>query len=143
MITKKTTKKIHATVMKTAHSIKAQFKTFSQALKAAWEQIKSVSKTVLKVAVSSWKHGQFFKKDYVRKNGKFIKLERDSKNHKRAIVSLEEGEEFDARGSIYDGIATRYKGHRTQSWAKFRNVNGVLKAFNFDNQEIDLPAWVK
>jgi hypothetical protein len=96
----------------------------------------------IRVRVSSYKKAQVFKKDYVRKNGAFIRFAKTSGNHSMATVELEEGEEFDARGSEYVQGATRWDAAKCQGWAKFRNVGGKLVAFDFDGNEKSLPNWV-
>lgn len=93
------------------------------------------------VTVSSYKKATVFKKDYVRKAGKFAQFEKTSGNHAQCTFVLKNGEEFDARGSIYQDGATKWTAASCQSWAKFKNVNGELKAFDFEGIEIPLPPW--
>ena len=97
----------------------------------------------MKIIISSYKKAQVFKKDYVRINGQFIKLEKSSANHSYAIFEASEGDEFDARGSVYTQGTTKWSATECQSWAKFKVVNGQLVAFNFDGKEIPSPMWVK
>ena len=98
--------------------------------------------TTLVVTVRSYKKAQVFKKDYVRKGGEFIKLNKLSGSHKQATIELEEGEEFDARGSEYKQGATRWTASNCQSWSKFRNEGGELVALNYDGDKQDVPHWV-
>lgn len=99
--------------------------------------------TSIIVTVHSYKKAQGFKKDYVRKDGQFLRFQKDSGNHSSVKFTLEEGETFDARGSEYTVGATKWTASNCQSWAKFENREGTLVALNFDGKEIELPHWVR
>lgn len=97
----------------------------------------------MKIRIASYKKAQVFKRDYVRQNGKFIKLEKCSGNHSYADLELNEGEEFDARGSVYREGVTKWNAVNCQSWAKFTVRDGKLIAMNFDGREIPCPDWCR
>lgn len=97
----------------------------------------------IKVIVSSYKKAQVFKKDYVRFDGGFLKFEKCSGNHRMCVFELDNGETFDARGSVYQMGMTQWTAANGQSWAKFINRDGQLVAMNFDGAEVALPAWVR
>lgn len=96
----------------------------------------------MKIKISSYKKAQAFKKDYVRVNGSFVRFQKTSDNHSDVILDLEEGTEFEARGSKYREGLTKWDAQKAQSWAKFVVRDGVLVALNFDNQVVPLPGWV-
>jgi hypothetical protein len=98
---------------------------------------------IIKVLVASYKKAQVFRKDYVRKNGEFLKFERASGNHRYCIVELNSGEEFDARGSQYQNGATKWTSANCQGWARFKFDGERLTAHKFDGGEIPLPHWVR
>lgn len=102
----------------------------------------NTTQTTVTVSVSSYKKAQAFKKDYVRKDGQFIRFSKCSGNHSSVDFELADGETFDARGSEYTVGATRWTATNCQSWAKFENRGGKLVALNFDGAEIKLPHWV-
>ena len=93
--------------------------------------------------VFSYKKAQTFKKDYIRLNGQFLKFQKGSANHKILRVSINEGDELDARGSVYEQGATKWSAHKCQSWAKFKMVKGEIVALDYDGNQIDPPAWAK
>lgn len=97
----------------------------------------------MKISIASYKKAQIFKKDYVRKNGQFIRFEKSSANHSYAILDLEDGEEFDARGSVYREGVTKWTATSCQSWAKFRNDGGQLVCLNFNNIVTACPNWLR
>lgn len=108
------------------------------------EQRNPLNETMkIKVIVSSYKKAQVFKKDYVRFDNGFLKFDKVSGNHSTCVLELDNGETFDARGSIYQMGATRWTAANGQSWAKFVNRDGQLVAMNFDGKDIPLPAWVR
>lgn len=96
----------------------------------------------MKAIISSYKKAQVFKKDYVRKKGAFVRFQKTSGNHSHVELELNEGDEFDARASAYREGITQWNAASTQSWAKFKVVDGELKAFNFDGKEIPVPHWI-
>ena len=95
-----------------------------------------------KVTIYSYKKAQHFKKDYIRHNGSFIKFEKSSANHKAAHFFVDEGDEFDARASIYGQGATKWDATKCQSWCKFKVENGEVIAMNYDGDVVDAPAWI-
>jgi len=97
----------------------------------------------MKVIVHSYKKAQQFKKDYVRMSGSFLKFDKDTANHKSVEFTIDEGAEFDARGSRYREGLTRWDATKAQSWAKFRAENGKLLAFDFNGESKPLPGWVE
>lgn len=97
----------------------------------------------IRVVVSSYKKAQVFKRDYVRPNGQFLRFRKSSGNHSYVELDLAPGEEFDVRGSKYVDGATRWTAANCQSWSRFRNENGELKAHDFDGNPKPLPHWVR
>lgn len=95
------------------------------------------------VQIASYKKAQVFKRDYVRKDGAFIKLSKCSGNHSFATIELKPGDTFDARGSLYREGVTKWTAADTQSWAKFSYDGEKLVALNFDGKEIPIPHWCK
>ena len=98
---------------------------------------------LLVVTVTSYKKAQVFKRDYLRFEGNFGHFAKTSGNHSHAQIELPDGQECDARGSVYRDGVTRWDAARCQSWARLRNVGGKLVALDFDGHEIPLPAWVE
>lgn len=98
---------------------------------------------IVKVLVASYKKAQVFKRDYVRKDGEFLKFTKSSGNHGYCILELKAGEEFDARGSQYQKGATKWTAASCQSWAKFKFDGEKLTAHKFDGGEIPMPHWIR
>ena len=97
----------------------------------------------MKVQVTSYKKAQVFKKDYVRVAGQFVSFEKCSGNHRHAIFEVSEGDEFDARGSVYRDGVTKWDAASCQSWAKFKVTGGKLIPMNYGGQEIACPNWIR
>lgn len=97
----------------------------------------------IKVQIASYKKAQVFKKDYVRKDGEFLKFNKCSGNHSYVSIELKPGEEFDARGSVYREGVTKWTAANTQSWAKFKYDGEKFTAHKFDGSEIPIPNWCK
>lgn len=100
------------------------------------------AKAVLSVRVYSYKKAQLFKRDYVRKNGVFLKFKKCSGSHRSCVFEIGEGESFDARGSLYEAGTTKWTAANCQTWAKFIVQNGELVSLNFDDEVIAVPHWV-
>ena len=92
----------------------------------------------------SYKKAQHFKKDYARLNGKFLRFEKNSNNHKTIRITLNNDDCLDVRGSIYKQGTISWDAYKTQSWAKFKILDGDICAFDYDdNKLLEFPAWAK
>ncbi len=85
-----------------------------------------------------------FKRGYLRVNGAFQKECWNSKNHRWFKAEVKEGDEIDARGSVFMGGngLSRYSAPRGK-WLRFEIKDGELVCLNFDGEEVRQPDWVE
>ena len=96
----------------------------------------------MKLTISSYKPTEL-KKGYLRINGQFIKESSKTKNHRFWVVDVKEGDEIDARGSVFSGGSgqSRWNAPKGQ-WARLSIVNDELVAKNYDGETIKTD-WAK
>ena len=94
------------------------------------------------MTVQSYKRTEY-KRGYLRVNGTFAPSVGNSKNHRRFVAEVAEGDEIDARGSYFGGGdgRSRWDAPRPQ-WLRFTIVDGQLKAADHEGSQQPLPVWV-
>jgi len=97
----------------------------------------------MKIRTKSYKPTEF-KRGYLRVNGAFQKEAHRSKNHRYFVAEVQDGDEIDARGSVFMGGdgRSRYQAPRGR-WLRFEIANDELIAKDFDGNTVTIPSWVK